>query len=380
MITERYNTRDTELRRQKAPQAAKANCGSHRPTPLRHNTRARRICVAPAKLYTFGAMPHPPSPALSAPPTTADAAELANLRALYDERARTVASGPVVDLEQAFPIPDDLPGLLDQLTTLERCLASFRPFNPGQMRVLQEQFDTEYTYESNRIEGNTLTWQETDLVVNKGMTIGGKPLKDHLEAVNHQFAIGLIRELASADREFGEEALLRLHAAILQGIDHANAGSYRTVRVRIKGSNHVFPNPAKVPDFMHDYFAFYAAQKNRLHPVELAALMHAKLVRIHPFIDGNGRTARLVMNLMLIRAGYPITIIASENASRTAYYDALEAFDHDEASPVFPLFVAQNVRRWCLTLLDLVSSDIAAESRHRGYAFFKQIEPLLRAG
>jgi len=324
-------------------------------------------------------MPSPPRPAFPAPPTTTEAAELAQLRALYDQRAEAVAAGSVIDLERAFPPPPDLPGLLDQLTILERCLASFRPFNAGQMRVLQEQFDTEYTYESNRIEGNTLSWQETDLVVNKGMTIGGKPLKDHLEAVNHQFAIGLIRDLAAAEKDFSEDALLRLHAVILQGIDHANGGVYRTVRVRIKGSTHIFPNPAKVPDLMRDYFAFYGTHEDSWHPVALAAVMHAKLVNIHPFIDGNGRTARLVMNLILMRAGYPITIIASENTSRSAYYDALAAFDRDEASPDFPAFVARNVRRWCLILLDLVASDIAAEARAKGYFFFKSIEPLLRS-
>ena len=325
-------------------------------------------------------MPSPSRPALPALLTATEAADLARLRTLYERHTETVASGPAIDLEQAFPLPSDLPGLLDQLTVLERCLASFRPFNAGQMRVLQEQFDTEYTYESNRIEGNTLSWQETDLVVNKGMTIGGKPLKDHLEAVNHQFAIGLIRDLAAADRDFSEEALLRLHAVILQGIDHANGGVYRTVRVRIKGSTHIFANPAKVPDLMRDYFAFYGAHENGWHPVALAAALHAKLVKIHPFIDGNGRTARLVMNLILMRAGYPITIIASESASRSAYYDALAAFDRNETSPDFPAFVARNVRRWCLILLDLVASDIASEARSKGYFFFKSIEPLLRSG
>ncbi len=244
------------------------------------------------------------------------------------------------------------------------------------MRVLQEQFDTEYTYESNRIEGNTLSYQETDLVVNQGMTIGGKPLKDHLEAINHQQAIAQIRALISKAVPFIERELLNIHALILRGIDHDNAGMYRSVRVRIKGSDHFFPNPVKVPALMNDYFAFYDLEKDRLHPVLLASIMHAKLVKIHPFIDGNGRTARLTMNLMLMRAGYPVTIIASENTSRLAYYNALEAFDHDESSVEFHHFIATNVRRWCLTYLDLFASDIAENRRETGYYFFKTISPL----
>jgi Fic family protein len=105
--------------------------------------------------------------------------------------------------------------------------------------------------------------------------------------------------------------------------------------------------------------------------------MHAKLVKIHPFIDGNGRTARLVMNIMLMRGGYPITIIASENTSRSAYYAALETFDLDESMGDFERFIAENVRRWCLVYLDLFASDIAEKRQDTGYYFFKKIQPFL---
>lgn len=298
-------------------------------------------------------------------------------KAQLDAWRAKFAELPSVEIVTLFPLPSTLEGLLTQLNELEKCVSSFRPFSAGHMRVLQEQFDTEYTYESNRIEGNTLSYQETDLVVNQGMTIGGKPLKDHLEAINHQQAIAQIRTLVSKEVPFTGRELLSIHSLILRGIDQDNAGMYRSVRVRIKGSDHVFPNPVKVPELMNDYFAFYDLEKDRLHPVLLASFMHAKLVKIHPFIDGNGRTARLIMNLMLMRAGYPITIIASENTSRLTYYGALEAFDHDENSVAFHHFVATNVRRWCLTYLEQFASDIAENRRETGYYFFKTISPFL---
>jgi len=304
-------------------------------------------------------------------------AELRKWRAKFNALANDIVTEKHIDLNSLFPLPQNQDILLEQLSELEKCLDSFRPFSVGHMRILQEQYDTEYTYESNRIEGNTLSYQETDLVVNKGMTIGGKPLKDHLEAINHQEAIAFIRLLASNETPFGESELLKLHSIILQGIDRENAGAYSSVRVRIKGSEYIFPNPVKVPELMEGYFAFYEAEKNRLHPVQFAALMHARLVKIHPFIDGNGRTARLVMNLMLLRAGYPITIIAAENTSRAAYYDALEKFDHDESVRDFERFIAENVRRWCLTYLDLFASDIAADRQDKGYYFFQKLQAVL---
>ncbi|WP_432738465.1 Fic family protein [Maridesulfovibrio sp. FT414] len=189
---------------------------------------------------------------------------------------------------------------------------------------ITEALNIEYTYDSNRIEGNTLTLRETDLVINKGLTIGGKSLKEHLEAVNHYEAIQYIRELSEAGTVFSEKIVKDIHAIILQGIDRENAGRYRSVPVAISGSRHIPPQPWQVPVLMEQLVAWFAEKESVLHPVILAAEVHERIATIHPFIDGNGRTARLVMNLLLMQRGYLVVNIAGDTDSRLAYYNALE--------------------------------------------------------
>lgn len=282
-------------------------------------------------------------------------------------------------LEKRYPHTEELSKNFEQLTELKACLDSFRPFNTSQLHNLQESFDTEYTYESNRIEGNTLSLMETELVIHKGMTIEGKPLKDHFEAVNHLYAIEYIREVVQEERHVNASTLLDIHGLILQGIDRANAGFYRRGNVRISGSRHVCPNFQKVPDLMEDYFTYYEANKDMMHPVELAAEMHERLVSIHPFVDGNGRTARLVMNLILLQNGYPITIIASDKAQRAAYYNALETaqITQPKNDQPFKLLVANYVKEWSFTYLDFLAQNFYEEDKNKGYTFFKKIEPYL---
>ncbi len=182
----------------------------------------------------------------------------------------------------------------------------------------------EYTYESNRIEGSSLTLQETALVIQKGITVSGKSLREHLEAINHYEAIGLIKAIAENNEPFNERTLKDIHALVLRGIDAENAGRYRTVNVRIAGSRHIPVEALQVQERMDEYFGFYEKQKHILHPVLLSAHLHEKLVTIHPFIDGNGRTARLVMNLVLLQSGYTLVNIAGNNDSRLKYYNALD--------------------------------------------------------
>lgn len=192
----------------------------------------------------------------------------------------------------------------------------------GLVKNLDDWFRVELTYTSNAIEGNTLTRRETALVVEKGLTVGGKSLKEHLEANNHAHALDWVRELAEQSNAVPSESeLLRLHSLILRGIDDENAGCYRGVTVMISGSSVVFPNPFKVPERMTEFIQWLGATKD-LHPVELAAEAHYRLVTIHPFIDGNGRTARLLMNLVLISHGYPPAIISKRE--RLAYISSLE--------------------------------------------------------
>lgn len=182
----------------------------------------------------------------------------------------------------------------------------------------------EYTYDSNRIEGNTLTLRETDLVINKGLTIGGKSMQEHLEAVNHYEAIQYVREVSAESTIFSEKIIKDIHGIILQGIDRDNAGKYRSVPVAISGSRHIPPQPWQVPVLMEQLVAWYVENEPVLHPVVLAAEVHERIATNHPFIDGNGRTARLVMNLILMQRGYLVVNIAGDTDSRLAYYDSLE--------------------------------------------------------
>jgi Fic family protein len=283
------------------------------------------------------------------------------------------------DLEKIYPDTNNIEVLSEQLTDLKKCLDSFRPLSSEQVAHLNEVFDTEYTYESNRIEGNTLTLMETDLIINKGITVSGKRMQEHLEAVNHKTAIDFIRNAVSKNAEFTEKTVREVHSIILHGIDSKNAGVWRTDRVRISGSRHICPNPIKIPKLMDELFEYYEANKNDLHPVILSANMHEKLVTIHPFIDGNGRTARLIMNMILLKHGYPITVISSENQARADYYKALETAQISTTgdNSQFVLLVANCVKKWLFIYIELLSGSIGEHSKNKGYHFFKQIEKQL---
>ena len=282
-----------------------------------------------------------------------------------------------LDLSKIWVETDNLNKLYEQLSDLVLCLNDFRPLSPSQAKNLQEVFDIEYTYESNGIEGNTLTLRETYFVVNKGLTIDGKSMNEHLEAINHQDAIDYIRKLAEDKIELTEKELLNIHSLVLRAIDKENAGSYRKGNVRISGSSYVFPNYPKVPDLMSDVFAFYEESKNAMHPVKLAALMHEKIVTVHPFADGNGRTSRLIMNLILMKHGYPITIISSDRKKRDAYYDALEQSQIAENLDAFERLIAQYAKEWLFKYLNMIAPNGYDDRQDKGYEFFKRIENII---
>lgn len=199
-----------------------------------------------------------------------------------------------------------------------------KPLNGLQLQKMEEYFNTRYTFDSNRIEGNTLTFQETHLVVAEGLTIGGKSMVEHLEAVNHTEAISWLKEMVNGNEDVTKRNVLDIHRLILKSIDTANAGAYRSVPVMIGGSEHKPPQPYLLDKLMEDYFMHYQQQKRVMHPVILAAEMHERLVSIHPFIDGNGRTSRLLMNFILLKNGYTVTSLKGDYDSRMAYYAALE--------------------------------------------------------
>jgi len=200
-------------------------------------------------------------------------------------------------------------------------LDSYKPLPESIYKNMEEWFRIELTYTSNAVEGNTLTRQETALIVEEGITVEGKSITEHLEAVNHAKAFDFVRKLA--DKKIGnitESTILDIHSIILEKIDYANAGRYRNVLVRIAGSRVTLPNAIKVPDLMKEFINYLHGENNDV--IKLAADAHFKLVTIHPFIDGNGRTARLLMNLILMQKGFPPAIIRKED--RNVYIQSIE--------------------------------------------------------
>jgi len=232
------------------------------------------------------------------------------------------------------------------LATKHARLAALRPLSPESVASLAAAWDVRMVYESNNIEGNSLTLRETEMVLSKGVTVAGKPLKDHLEAVNLIKAWDHVKALAAKGAEFTEHDLLDTHRIILTRVEDSFAGSYRTGAVRIAGANHIPPNPIKVPDLMGELFCGLA---NISNPVERAAALHYGIARIHPFADGNGRAARLAMNFILIAAGYPPVSIAPD--LRAAYYAALEAADAG-APAAFLTFISARLNQELDTWLE----------------------------
>lgn len=202
--------------------------------------------------------------------------------------------------------------ILTALEAKKQRLDAFLPFPVALVANLREWFKIELTYTSNAIEGNTLSRAETALVVEKGITVDGKTLQEHLEAVNHAQAFDwVMQRIHSTKKDITERTILDLHQLILQKIDDIDAGRYRTVPVRIAGSTVIMPNAMKVPDLMNEFISWLQTSSD--HPLTVAVDAHFKLVSIHPFVDGNGRTARLLMNLLLMQSGYPPAITRKED-------------------------------------------------------------------
>ena len=235
-------------------------------------------------------------------------------------------------------ISKNLLSILTEIDALKAKLDQFRQFDS--YRIAQA-LELEYTFESNRIEGNTMTLRETDLVINEGLTISGKSMREHLEVINHQEAIAYIKHLIDKNTTLNEREVLSVHNLILRGINPEDAGRYRRVQVMIKGSSYMPPQPFMVSKEMEDFFIWYETNKNNLHPIILSAELHERLVTIHPFIDGNGRTSRLIMNLILLQNGYVIANIKGDYDSRMQYYNALETAQTKNNKDDFLLFIAQ---------------------------------------
>ena len=240
--------------------------------------------------------------------------------------------------------------LLSQLDEKREELDRRRPLSPAEAARLREYLDVEWTYNSNAIEGSTLTRQETLVVLKHGLTVGGRSLVEHLEAINHQHAIEFVEKLAMQSKTVSEEDIKAIHRLVLRTIDDDHAGVYRQQQVFIAGSAYLPPPAMAVPGRMAEFAEWLARTDDAiiqnipdaLHPVERAAHAHFWLVDIHPFVDGNGRAARLLLNLLLLQAGYPVAIIRNED--RTIYYTALEE-GHEGRLESFLHFVAEAVDR-----------------------------------
>lgn len=245
--------------------------------------------------------------------------------------------------------------ILTEVDALKAKLSTIRPLPNEAIKKIQDAIEIEYTYDSNRIEGNTLTLQETALVVNEGVTISGKSMREHLEAINHSEAIDFIKGIAGRSEPISERTIKDIHAIVLHGIDRENAGKYRTVPVMISGSRHIPPAPYKLDRLMEDFITEYRRKEEaREHPVLIAAYLHDELVRIHPFIDGNGRTSRLLMNLFLLRHGYTLVSLKSDNEAKVRYYESLEKSHTEGISNDFNLIVATAVRDSLKRYLEIV--------------------------
>lgn len=207
-----------------------------------------------------------------------------------------------------------------------------RPFPQNALKSLEEKIALEWTYHSNAIEGNTLTLKETKVVL-EGITIGGKSIKEHLEAINHDEAIHYLHELIHQQENISEWHIKQIHYLILKKINQDCAGVYRQENVLIAGAEHRPPDFLLVAEKMHALLQRYHRDWQSLHAAERAALLHIDFVKIHPFVDGNGRSARLLHNLELMKAGFPPIVIKKEQ--RLAYYQALDRAHSDNTSEDF---------------------------------------------
>ena len=208
-----------------------------------------------------------------------------------------------------------------EIDRLKSLLDTHRPLPPHIVRNLREDLVLRWTYHSNAIEGNTLTLTETKVVL-EGITVGGKSMREHLEAINHLNAIVFVEELVEQEEQLSEWNIKSIHQLILKSIDDANAGAYRKENVYISGAKHTPPDPIHIPTEMENLIEWHKTEAQTMHPVERAAMLHSKFVGIHPFVDGNGRTSRLLMNLELMKNGFPPAVLQVE--SRREYYDALD--------------------------------------------------------
>ena len=230
----------------------------------------------------------------------------------------------------------------ERLYEKQAILTQSRPLPAIALQKIKETLSVEWTYNSNSIEGNTLSLRETQMVLQEGITVKGKSLREHFEAKNHDKAIDYLYEIINQDYVLRSIDILSLHGLVLRTIEDDFAGRIRNAGVRITGANFVPPNANKVSDLLDELIVFINENPLGLNDIELATVFHHKLVWIHPFFDGNGRTVRLAMNLLLMRKGFPPAIILKND--RKKYYDALNQANKGNYQKL-TLLMAQSLER-----------------------------------
>ena len=275
-------------------------------------------------------------------------------------------------------LPDDLnmdaPTRLSQIDRMKTWLDSFRPLSPPILSELKQRYDVQFTYNSNAIEGNTLTQSETELVLSKGITIGGKTLSEHLEVVGHKDAIDYIETLSQTEAAIGEWEVRQIHNLTVRKVSPTEAGQYRQLDVKAAGTEHVYPPHYLLPELMAAFIQWLDTAQTSLHPVDYAVEAHYRFVSIHPFRDGNGRTGRLLMNLLLLKAGFPIVTISNRRRQDYINAIALAQSSQDDLTALLS-FVYEATHESLIETLSVIAS--AADSRGKAPPFYRSVVAFL---
>ena len=256
---------------------------------------------------------------------------------------------------------------LAELTTAQGWLQAMRPLPPEVTEELRHRYEVALTHHSTAIEGNTLTQSETQIVIEKGITIGGKSLIEHLEVIGHKEALDFVLELAPESTPIGDREIREIHSLVMKGQGNGDSGRYRKLDVKAAGTDYVYPSHLKMQEMMEGFVSWLGGQPN-MHPVDLAIEAHLRFVTIHPFRDGNGRVGRLLLNLLLLRHGYPIAVL--HVSQRAEYIGALETIQSGGSRDALDVLVrgalAHSLRETLATALSsesvAVSDDFRAEA------------------
>jgi Fic family protein len=293
---------------------------------------------------------------------------------LLKQRKQYDLSDAIAAMVEGDRLNPDISERLQQINRLKGWLDEFRPLPVSVVVELKKLYDVRFTYNSNAIEGNTLTQSETELVLETGITIGGKTLREHLEVVGHKDAIDYIEELAQQATRIGEWEIRQIHFLIARATDPEDAGQYRQLDVKAAGTEYRYPPHYLLSELMAEFVEWLnSVDAGQLHPVVYAMDAHTRFVSIHPFRDGNGRTGRLLMNLMLLRLGYPIVVI--QNRDRAKYIDGLVSAQQRQNQDAFLELVTESVKNSLVEILSVVVT--AGEICSRNSTFYDEMVEFL---